>query len=496
MLRLINRSLRSKITISVVVPLILILGTFTTIEYARHEEAVLYNLSFLAAQTAQVIENSLQHEMLSRNLQGIQEMLDAIGESQEMSVVFLMDTNGQVIFAPEGIGKGVQLDNRDPTCQPCHRLPPIERPSSVVVTLPDGARVFRSMNPIENLPACQECHEPAQRLIGLLLTDISMASIEAPLAADLQAKFLWGTMTILVTIVVVNLVMSRLVLQRLERLAQTIAQFGHGQRELRLPTRDSDEIGQLTRAFNDMGQRIEIEATENLALTEQLRHQSEQRGALLKRLITAQEDERKRVARELHDDLGQALAGLALQAEATEKYIGSNPDRALSQLRQIKQLVNETIKRMYDLIMALRPSALDDLGLAAALNSRAQNILVGTGINFKLETEELTERLPSEIEITVYRIFLEALTNIIRHANANQVRITLTQRNSTFMGEITDDGSGFDPQSLRASRDSPGGYGLLSMHERVTQYGGHIEIASKPGEGTCIQVRIPITGTE
>jgi len=490
-IKYINRSLRAKITLGVVIPLVLILGTFTAIEYQRHKEAVLSNLSFLASQVAQVIENSLQHEMLSRNLEGIQQMLDSIAEGESMRIVNLIDMSGKIIFSPGSKGVGTRLDNRDPTCQPCHKLAAVERPSSVVVTLDDGERVFRSMNPIENRPACQECHDPSQRLIGMLLTDISMEQIEAPLAADLWMKLLWGTLTILVSMVVVNLILNKMVMQRFERLAHTMAQFGQGQKDLRLPIEDGDEIDLLAHAFNEMGQLIEIEATENLTLTELLRHQSEQRGLLLKRLITAQEDERRRVARELHDDLGQSLTGLALQVEVTERSVVSNPDWAINQLEQIKTLINETVNRMYDLILALRPSALDDLGLAVALNIHAKRVLAGTEIDFELRAKGLTERLPPEIEITLYRIFQEALTNIVRHANARHVCILLTRKDGTFEGEITDDGNGFAPKYLLMDDDSPSGLGLLGMQERVTQCGGDLEITSQPGDGTRIRIIIP-----
>lgn len=492
----INRSLRIKITLSVVFPLVIILGIFSTIEYIRSKEAVLNNLSFLASQVAQVIENSLQHEMLSQNLEGIQQMLDSIAQSESMRVVNLMDMSGEIIFAPESKDVGIRLDNRDPTCQPCHKLPAAERPSSVVITLNHGERVFRSMNPIENRPACQECHDPSQRLIGMLLTDISMNQIEESFTADLQIKVLWGVLTIFVTIVVVNLILSKMVMQRFERLAQTMVHFGQGQKDLRLPTGDGDEIDVLANAFNEMGQRIEIEETENLALTELLRNQSEQRGVLLNRLITAQEDERKRVARELHDDLGQSLAGLALQVEATEHSIVSDPDRALDQLKQIRKLINETVNRMYDLIMDLRPSELDDLGLVVALQAHAKRIFANTKTDFELNAKQLNERLPPEIEVALYRIFQEALTNIIRHANAQHVHIILTRNNGVFKGEIIDDGKGFDPQDFQANANSTSEFGLLGMQERVSQCGGNLEIISKPGDGTHIRISVPIINFE
>jgi hypothetical protein len=221
-------SLRARVTLGIVVPLLVILGIFTAVEYTRHQEAELASLAFLAAQTSQVIENGLQHEMLAQNPEGLQHMLDAISQDRLIQVVYLLDTSGRVVFAPGGTGVGTQLDNQDPTCQPCHQLPVVKRPGSVVVTLPGGQRVFRSMNPIENQPECYACHDPGQRLNGLLLTDISMAPLEEPLAAHLRENILWWLGAILITVILVNLAMSRTVFRRLGGLAQALAHFGQG----------------------------------------------------------------------------------------------------------------------------------------------------------------------------------------------------------------------------------------------------------------------------
>ena len=113
--RLLQGSLRAKVALSVVLPLVAVLGLFTAVEYARHREATLTNLSYVAAQTAQVVENSLQHEMLSHNLEGVQHMLDGIGEDEKIRAIYLLDTDGRIAFAPEKLNVGAKLDNRDPT---------------------------------------------------------------------------------------------------------------------------------------------------------------------------------------------------------------------------------------------------------------------------------------------------------------------------------------------------------------------------------------------
>lgn len=488
----IKANLRAKVTFGVVVPLTLILGIFTIIEASRHREIELHNLTILASQSGKVIESSLRNAMLESNFSEVQMILDAVGDAGEFRVVYLLDSDGKIIFAPHSEGVGERLDNNHPTCQGCHKLPPEARPGSVVVTN-DNQRVFRSMYPIKNTPECMTCHDQDKPIIGLLLTDIPFTKVGSALAADLRENLLWWVGTILVTIVVVNLAMSNIVINRLQRLAQVLVGFGQDQLSVRLPADDPDEIGQLSKAFNNMSQRIEDEVAENRALSDHLYLQSKQRGELLKHLITAQEDERKRVARELHDDLGQSLGALALQTEAIERLIDSDTEGAINQLNLTRELITDTTDRMYELILALRPSTLDDLGLVAALQSHAERFLSGSGIIFELNADGLTDRLEPEMETALYRIYQEALNNVRRHSGAKRVSITLTQQNGFLKSEIQDDGRGFDLRRLDSNEDSPHGLGLLGIKERVGQWGGNVEIITKPGSGTLIRLRFPVS---
>lgn len=465
------------------------------IEYWRHKASVLNNLALLTSQTGQLIENSLQHAMLSSDWEELQLTLDSIGENDMLSVVYLLDPSGKVVFSPKNKNVGITLDNSQPDCQPCHKLNVADRPSSVVVTLPDGDRVFRGMNPIENRAACQECHEPAQQLLGILLTDISMAPLEEPLEAHLREYIIWMVATILVTVLIANIAVSQFVLKRLEGFASAIATLGRGELPPQLSEKEQDEIGQLAHVFNNMALELTTREKENLELSDNLQRQSKQRGELLKRLITAQEDERKRVARELHDELGQSLAGLGLHSEAVEQFIQSDPSRALKQLAQTRSLINETTAQMYDLILALRPSVLDDLGLVSALQAYTDKLLTADQISFSIDSSGIKNRLPSEVETALYRIFQEALNNVVRHSKADNVKIKLNQNNGYFEGEITDNGIGFDLQSVITGENDPRGLGLLGMRERAEQFCGELIITSQLGEGTQLQVRIPLEDT-
>ncbi len=487
-----SRSLRVRVTMGVVLPLILILGVLTFIEYSRYRTTVLNNASVLASHSGEVIESSLQHAMLESDFDEVQSLLDTVGSLHEFQVVYLLDTSGHVMFAPDGEGVGQRLNNQEPACQPCHRLPADKRPRSIVVTAPSGERVFRSMHPIENDPACAQCHDPNERLLGLLLTDLSMAPLEEALRADLYEHLAWWVATVLMTVLVVNLVLSRFVLSRLEHLAVAVQRFGQDQRPPSALDAHRDEIGQLASAFSTMAHQVHARGEENQRLSEDLRQQSAVRGELLKRLITAQEDERQRIARELHDELGQGLTGLSLRVEALQRLVSSDPDRLDDQIPPIKALITETTDRMYNLILDLRPSALDDLGLVVAVSSYAERLLDGTGIVFHVHNELKSRRLPPAVETCLYRIFQEALTNVVRHAQAHRVEIALVERAGLLDASIEDDGCGFDPAVVKMNGTDHRGLGLLGIRERARQCGGQIDIVSQPGHYTRIEMRIPL----
>ena len=485
-------SLRAKATLGMILPMILILFIFTIIEYENHQTFMLNNLSLLASHSGRVVESNLRQEMLNSDFVELQRLLDSIGKTEEFRVVYLLDTSGRVIFSPQKKDVGMRLDNHKPDCQPCHHLPPSQRPGSVVVKASDGERVFRSMQVIENSSECARCHGTEQRIIGLLLTDIPIGPLEGPLKTHTIEDLIWWTGTILVVVLIVNFVMGRFVLQRLENLAQEITGFGQGQMPAPAANASMDEIGQLASTFHTMARQVEARNAENNALSERLQRQSSQRGELLKQLITIQEDERKRVARDLHDQLGQSLTGLSFKVVAAQQKLFSNPDLALKELIQTQTLISDTAKQMYDMILALRPSVLDDMGLAAALRSHIERTLDGTGIGFNIDDSGLSKRLPPEMETTLYRVFQEALVNIVRYSKAASVQIKLHCTDGIFEGEVSDNGRGFDLHSVRRDGSKPHGLGLVGMQERIELIGGCLEILTQPGCGTTLKIHIPL----
>ncbi len=487
----VSSNLRVKVTLGIALPLILILGVIMIAQLLRHQVAVLHSAAIIAANAGKVVEEGLRAEIIKSHFDPSPPLLDAMSQAGEFRVIYLLDNTGTILFSPDKTRIGTQISVDHPDCQACHKLPQDERLVSVVVEKEAGERVFRSMALMANTPECEVCHEKDGLPLALLVTDTSMTALDASLRTDFYESVIWLLSIILVTIGVVNFALNQFVIKRVALLAGALTKFGRGKHSLRLPAGSPDEIGQLANAFNEMGQRVEAEGAENQALSKHLAHQNKLRGQLFKKLLTAQEDERKRLAREIHDQLGQSMSGLAFQAEVLQRFLPPGSKQASSQLNQIMDLIKTTTDSMYALILALRPSVLDDLGLAVALRSHAERVFNGTGIAYKINTQAFEDRLPSEMEIAIYRLFQEALNNIIRHASSKHVTLRLVRHADAFEGQIEDDGRGFNPEQINTYRDQPRGLGLLGMRERVEQFGGTLDISSKYGQGTIIKFSIP-----
>lgn len=214
------------------------------------------------------------------------------------------------------------------------------------------------------------------------------------------------------------------------------------------------------------------------------------RADLLRRLVTAQEDERRRVARELHDSVGQLLSALGLAVRAARDGEPLTP-ATLARLDAVQRITDELSRTSHDLAVRLRPTALDDIGLPAALQAFTAEWSQRAGVEVHLQCVGLDrERLDPEVETTLYRVVQEALTNVTKHARARLASIVVERRDGEVMAMIEDDGIGFDPQRLGAS----GRLGLLGMLERSTLVGGTFQVEASPGTGTLLRVVIPNGG--
>lgn len=241
-----------------------------------------------------------------------------------------------------------------------------------------------------------------------------------------------------------------------------------------------DGIPSILASLVDVTQRKNAEVT--------LRESREEQMRLARRLLEVQEEERSRIARELHDEVGQALAAVKLSVSA----LRSSP-RANGRLDETLSTIDIAIQQVRSMSFGLRPSALDDLGLPAALRVYAKDQAARSGIALELEIEALEIDVPSPIETACFRIAQEAVTNVLQHASSTTLRVELSYRNDRLRLVVEDTGQGFDVTALTVGSGTASQLGLLGMRERAQLAGGEVHLESQNGRGTRVLAAFPLT---
>ena len=278
--------------------------------------------------------------------------------------------------------------------------------------------------------------------------------------------------------IALNFVVLQVAFRPLQDLGKVMNRVQVGERSLRAPTTGVDpEADQLAQTFNMMLEAID-DATRLRA----------------SQIINAQEQERKRIARELHDETSQVLTSLLISLAILEESITTQEAR--DRIADTRKLAHQTLRAIRNLSIDLRPSALDDLGLLPALRWYVKEYQQKCSIVVEFAAHGFKERLPAEVETALYRIVQESLTNTARHANAHKVLITMKEDADAVYVTIKDDGCGFDVGTLLKTPDQERGLGLAGMNERAVLLDGSLSIHSGPGYGTTIEVHIPLTPAE
>lgn len=225
---------------------------------------------------------------------------------------------------------------------------------------------------------------------------------------------------------------------------------------------------------------------------EEVLRESEQKLRILtSQILTAQEDERKRISRELHDELGQSLTVLKLSLRAASKHL-LEPPEVKKELEQMSLYLDEVIENVRRLSRALSPAILEDLGLAPALHYLINEFSRHYEIDHDFDLEDLDRLFPKEAQIIIFRIFQESLTNIARHAHAKKVRLAIQQSDGAVRFEVEDDGQGFEVAEVLSRPSMEKGLGLAALNERAKMLGGTLQINSRKGRGTRVTCAIPV----
>jgi two-component system sensor histidine kinase UhpB len=274
----------------------------------------------------------------------------------------------------------------------------------------------------------------------------------------------------------VNYVVLKAAFSPLEAIERTVMEVRRGNLGARAPLDAGRDP--LLQAFT---------ATLN-AMLDTLERDRQQLQALSVQVIDAQEAERKRIARELHDETAQTLTSLLVRLRILER--AGDPADLRASTAELRELTLQALEEVRNMARELRPTTLDDLGLVAAAQSYTEHCaeLLGFGVTF--HAESFTQRLAPHVELVLYRVIQEALTNVARHANAHHVEVWLAQEGARAVATIRDDGVGFDVEAVLASKER--GLGLFGMQERMALVGGRLQLSAWPGGGTLVRAEVPL----
>ena len=308
------RSLRFRVTVAVLLPLLVLLLALSYGQYVSYRTLLLQNVQLSATNTGDIIKASLQDAMFANNLSMVQQIMDAIVDERGVQGLFVLDKQGQVALTAANSATGDTFGVSSATCQDCHGQSQVRWNESMVLTA-HRVQVFRNANAIENGPGCQQCHGSQSAITGVLIVDFPMAPVQAQLATYRGHSLLFSAGSIAIVLLVVNLVTSRMVLGRLERFVKEIGRVNKGDLDAQVVDERADEIGELARSFNQMTEGLRGKAALEASLqqhTQQLQAQTNRLSTL--NVIAATVSQSLNLKEVLDGALGKVLELLDLKA--------------------------------------------------------------------------------------------------------------------------------------------------------------------------------------
>lgn len=265
-----------------------------------------------------------------------------------------------------------------------------------------------------------------------------------------------------------------------------------------------DELERSLRAVTRLLERSETLSTQisvvvqyldgNIEQLSQTLESVQEKRAIAVRIIRAQEEERRRVARDLHDGLAQQLASALLELQVTQRLLGDDTEKARQELATVEGIIRAGLRETRDVIFNLRPPSLDDLGLKAAVDHLAARIQERTGLEVEVLVHGEEQRLDGTVLTCVFRIIQEALNNVVKHAKATLAKVGIEFTPALLSVRVVDNGCGFETSANKISKTDAEHLGLLGMRERASLIGGSLEVKSSPGRGTRVVLNIPLAG--
>jgi signal transduction histidine kinase len=372
-----------------------------------------------------------------------------------------------------------------------------------------GGEVIESDVPVEQSMASLERGELHTMAVAPLFETQWALAVGGPAAEadagvrDLRRGAAWVAALGLLAAWLITYAGTRRLVRPVQRLTGAAQQIAGGDLATPLQVAEGGEIGAMAAALETMRRQLLDSITALGRMNEDLESRVVERTRALqdqqrltqhfaRRVISAQEEERSRLAHELHDGIGQSLTGIRLGLDRAAKAVGDDPELITRRLDLSRTITDQAMADLRRMIVDLRPGILDQLGLAPALQWVADHTLRANGIEVSMESVGLEERLAPAIETILFRIGQEAMTNIARHSGAEHVTLAIVRRTGSLSLTIEDDGRGFDPARRESGAPAAGGIGLPGMRERAAAAGGRLVVTSAPGGGTRIRAEVPL----
>ncbi|SDF63017.1 HAMP domain-containing sensor histidine kinase [Sporomusa acidovorans] len=322
--------------------------------------------------------------------------------------------------------------------------------------------------------------------VGFVRVGMSSGGMQQILNHTLTEFSLMAIILCTIAVILASWQMS-VIIRPIQKLSQAAEEIKNSNYSVQTLCKSADEIGRLSQTFNEMAASLKQKEDENNELLKALQVKEYNRTILISKLFTAQEDERKRISRELHDGAGQSITSLLAYLKILSTEVKG--DRQHSLINSARDVIVSVLGELRQMAVDLRPPALDDLGLVAAIEKYLHTLSV-YHIKIVLNADEQQLKLPDSIVLALYRILQEAITNIIRHAGATEVEVSLVSESEYVKLIIADNGCGFSDKSLENARRQ-NRLGLYGIQERVEILNGNLAIQSTVGTGTKIMITIP-----
>ena len=440
----------------IVVSILLFFGVLTWHSYHDMTDTLRNQLQQRGIALGTTLAMSSGDLLLPRNMLFLQQLVANAREADnDVTYVFALNATGDMVA--QSFDNGFPVENLEK-----NEVPP---------GTTYHVQVFNAGNDI-----IQDIAVPVKGGSGTIRLGLTEASINAVVNGYFKHMLFWAALISMAWFSIAYL-LSSILTRPVYRLLEAAGLVGQDDsRRLSPVAAKKDEIGRLGVAFGEMNK--------------ELKHGEEMRQQLLSKIINAQEEERKRIALELHDQTGQSITSLIVGLKVLETQ--SSPETRNS-IADLKQLAIATLEGIHNLAIELGPSSLEDLGLIAALRQYTREFSRKFGIETDFHATGLEgKRLPSMTEIALYRIVQEALTNVVKHAAAKKVSVLVNPKGNSLVAIVEDNGKGFDVKEVFSSRKSDHRLGFYGMQERASIIGGVLTIESTPGVGTAIFVEVPI----